>query len=582
MTPSRFQIVCMAALLVVMPAWAAAQDGTPQQLARFRVLIPDLEPLEDADRGFGRDVAKALRELIGSMATHHAIERDDIRDSLDDVDLRIEDLDCVFTRQLAVRLDAQVALCASYSEPSRDRFTVEAVFFDVGSGESFAVTPAAGTRREDETVARHIFQQFDRYTAHLRAVANCEAFAASQQWDRALENCDNALNLNADALGARYRRARVLIELDRSAEALVELERVLQIDPAREEGLQLAGYVAGSLGRRADALQYYSRYLGFSPGNASVRMRVAYDLADAGDPEGALSLIREGLDRDPDNLNLWEQLGGYSFTIGETINRDYAANTGDGGGVAPDAVVNFRDAIDAYERVRAGRGTETAVRHLISIAVAYVRLEELSNAVLAASDALQIYPEEARLWSIYADALRGSDRLSLALDALSRVHEIDPEYPNIGLRRGSWLLEAQRPREAVDVLKDVASARPEHADGAARIIVADAFARGVQRENFDYAITWFTAAKELDGLSQDTVHQLNFWHGYSVFRAAIIEQEPRTLEVARATLPKFRQALELLNDVGEYPSTVNVDIRQQREAVETYIEIQEAVIRRGG
>lgn len=106
MTPSRFQIVCMAALLVVMPAWAAAQDGTPQQLARFRVLIPDLEPLEDADRGFGRDVAKALRELIGSMATHQAIERDDIRDSLDDVDLRIEDLDCVFTRQLAVRLDA--------------------------------------------------------------------------------------------------------------------------------------------------------------------------------------------------------------------------------------------------------------------------------------------------------------------------------------------------------------------------------------------------------------------------------------------------------------------------------------------
>jgi hypothetical protein len=37
-----------------------------------------------------------------------------------------------------------------------------------------------------------------------------------------------------------------------------------------------------------------------------------------------------------------------------------------------------------------------------------------------------------------------------------------------------------------------------------------------------------------------------------------------------------------LSDVGAYPSTVNVDIQQQREAVQTHIKIQEAIIRRGG
>jgi len=569
----------MAALFVAMPAWAAAQDGASQQLARFRVLIPDLEPLEEADRGFGRDVAKALRELISSMATHQAIERDDIRDSLDDVDVRIEDLNCVGTRQLALLMNAEVALCASYLEPSRDQFTVEAVFYDVGSGESFSLTPTAGIKSEDETVAGHIFQQFDQYTAHLRAVSNCEAYAASRQWDRALENCDNALSLNPEAVGARYRRARILTELDRDEEALVELERVLELAPEHEGGLQLAGYVAGSMGRQAEAVAYYSRYLEFSPGNASVRMRVAYDLAQAGDPEGALLLIQEGLDRDSENLDLWQQFGGYSFTVGESINREYEG--GDGGEVAPGAVMYFRDAIDAYERVHAGRGTETAARHLISIAVAYVRLGELSSAVLAASDGLEIYPEDPRLWSIYADALRGTDRLELALDALVRVQEIDPEYSNIGLRRGSWLLEARRMREAIDLLKDVASARPEQADGAARLVIQVAYAEGVQQDDFAHAVTWFAAAKELESLSPEILHQLNFWLGYSVLRAAIIEQEPRTLEVARATLPKFQRALELLSDVGEYPSTVNVDVQQQREAVQTYIEIQEAIIRRG-
>ena len=292
-------------------------------------------------------------------------------------------------------------------------------------------------------------------------------------------------------------------------------------------------------------------------------------------------LIREGLDRAPENLDLWVQLGGYSFSIAEAINRDYRARSGDAGGVAPDAVANFRDAIDAYERVRAGRGAETAARHLISIAVAYVRLGELSNAVLAASDALEVYPEEAGLWSIYADALRGTDRLELGLDALSRVQEIDSEYRDIELRRGSWLFEAQRPREAVEVLNGLASTRPDQADRAASIIIAEAYDRGVRREDFDFAVTWFASAKELDGLSQNTLHQLNFWHGYSIFRAAIVEQEPRTIDVARATLPRFRQALDLLSDVGDFPSSVNVDIQQQREAIQTYIEIQEAIIRRG-
>ena len=105
--------------------------------------------------------------------------------------------------------------------------------------------------------------------------------------------------------------------------------------------------------------------------------------------------------------------------------------------------------------------------------------------------------------------------------------------------------------------------------------------RGVQQDDFAYAVTWFAAAKELDSLSPEILHQLNFWHGYSILRPAILEQEPRTLEVARTTLPKFQQALELLSDVGEYPSTVNVDVQQQQEAVQTYIEIQEAIIRRG-
>ena len=581
MTPtSRISTACLAALLAGTPTGVAAWDGTQQQLGRFRVLIPDLEALDDADRDFGEDVARELRALLSGMATHRAVERGDIEDELDALDLDMEDLDCLLTRQLASRMEAEVALCASYSERERDVFDVEAVFWDIAADESFGVSPTTGTDRDEETVARHIFGQFDRYTQHLRAVSNCESYAVSQQWEAALRLCDEALALNADAIGARYRRARILFEMERGSEALAELERVLARSPAHEAALELAGYVSATLGLREEGVGYYARYLQLSPGNAGVRMRVAYELAQAGDPAGAQELIREGLAADPENTDLWEQYGGYAFTIGESINRE-AAEIGDGGALAPDAIPYFRDAIDAYRRVYATRGAETPARHLVSIVVAHVRLGEYPLAVSIGSEAIEIHPQEAGLWSIYGDALRRSGRLDAALDALQRVSELDPGYPNLGLRRGSWLLEAGRIMEAVEALRSVAATEPARADEAARLVLADAHANGVRQDEYEYATRWIVVAKSFANVTEPTLHQLNFWHAYSVLQTAVAEQEPRTLETARSTLPKFQEVLALLDDVGEYPATVSVSLQNMRSNVDVYIEIQEAIIRRG-
>lgn len=322
----RTQLTTIGALAVLIGAPSAAR-AMPQELSRFRVLVPDLEPLDDADRDFGEDVAEELRELLSTL-THRAVERREIERTLDEVDLDMDELDCVLTRQLGAMIEAQVVLCASYTEVEKDRFAVTAVFWGTGSGESFEIDATTGVRREEEAVAQHIFDQFDRYTRHLRAATNCEDYAGSSLWDDALRNCDEALSLNPGAVGTRYRRARILFDTDRDAEALVELERVLDQDPIHEAALELAGYVSVTVGRQEDGLAYYSRYLQLSPGNAAVRMRVAYDIAQAGDVDGAMLLVREGLDVDPDNVDLWEQYGGYAFSIGEAVNREQVTDRG--------------------------------------------------------------------------------------------------------------------------------------------------------------------------------------------------------------------------------------------------------------
>ena len=90
-----------------------------------------------------------------------------------------------------------------------------------------------------------------------------------------------------------------------------------------------------------------------------------------------------------------------------------------------------------------------------------------------------------------------------------------------------------------------------------------------------------SAAKELPDLSEEMLSQLNFWHGFSVYQAAVLQQAPTTLATARATLPLFRSALALLNQAGGYPASVGVNLTELVTNVNTYVEIQDAIIKRG-
>jgi tetratricopeptide (TPR) repeat protein len=549
--------------------------------ARFRVLIPYFEPLEDADDDFGKDASKELRELINTLNTHQPIEEKEIKKNLKRFDMDMEDLDCIRTRQLATQIDAQVALCASYTEGADESSTVNAAFWDVASGESFEVSQFTAPKDGDEEAAQHIFGQFDTYIQTIRAAGICEDYAASQQWDNALRNCDQALALNPDAITTRYRRARILYETDRYAEALEELETVLETDPYHQDALQLAGYISASEGNDDTAREYYGRYLELNPANAAVRMNIAYDLAQAGDPVGAMQLIQVGLDVDPDNTDLLEQYGGFAFAAAIEAEQLAAVGVENGGGVPPEAVELYRQAIGAYTRVYEVKGAETNVGHLRNIISAYVKLDEVAQAITMAEQVLETHTQEDVLWSIYADALQRSDRLDEAIAALDRVREINTEYPNVSLRQGSWLIQAGRIRDAVDILREAAAGNPEQAEQAARLVFADAYSNGYQQDRFQYAITGFQAAKELPGISQGMRNQLNFWHAFSLYQSAVREQEPQTLATAQATMPKFQEAMRLFQQSGDYPSSVNVNLQQLMDNTNTYIEIQDAIIRRG-
>ena len=76
--------------------------------------------------------------------------------------------------------------------------------------------------------------------------------------------------------------------------------------------------------------------------------------------------------------------------------------------------------------------------------------------------------------------------------------------------------------------------------------------------------------------------QLNFWNGYALYKKGEAEQRPQTLESARATLPMFQEARRLFQGASSYAaSQPSINLQQFLDAVTQYVEIQEAIIKRG-
>jgi tetratricopeptide (TPR) repeat protein len=562
-------VMVSLAAIPIQPQSVSGQEAS----ARFRVMVPDIQGLNDASRRFGERLADQLRELINDMVTHQPIDERELRNALRQYDIDMRDLDCTKARQLAGLINAQVVFCGTYT-PEGEGFRVETKFVD-SAGEEFPVDPITVPERGQREAAEHIYQALQIQSDQARAAQFCGDYASSSQWDDALRACTEAIDLNPSSTGSRYTRAMVYRNMDRLEEALAEFLQVLEQDPLHEDAMQNAGYVSALLGQDEEARGYYEQYLELNPANAAIRMRVAYELAQAGDPLGAMQFIEEGLEVDSENVDLLKQHGGFAFAAGAEANLGQEE-------MPPEAIELYGKALDSFNQVYAQEGAEMDVALLRNMVAAHLSLSEFEEGVSLAERILQTHGEEASMWSIYADALQRAGRVDEAIEALESVKSLDPEYPQVAVRQGNWLLQEGRAEEAIPLLQEAVERGEQSADAVADIVFAHGYQEGVQKENWGYAVQVMRLGKEFD-VSDLTGQKLNFWLGYSIYQVARARQEPQTLETAQATLPQFREALTMIQSCGDYAQRNNLESNRQQllSATNTFIEIQEAIIRRG-
>jgi len=516
------------------PQTVSGQEAT----ARFRVMVPEIQPLNGADKKFGERLADQLRDLINEMTTHQPVEEKELNNSLKQYDVDMEDLDCIRAKQLASLINAQVVFCGNYTAEG-EGFRVETKFID-SSGEEFPVDPISVGERGQREAADHIYQALQVQSDQARAAQFCGDYASSSQWQDALNTCNQAIQLNPRAVNPRFTRG-----------------------------------TAAVLGKDEEARSYYRQYLQLNPTNAGVRMRVAYELAQAGDPLGAMQFIEEGLEVDGENVDLLTQHGGFAFTAGAEVNQGQEE-------MPEEAIALFQKALTSYNKVYAGQGAEMESALLRNMVVAHINLGEFPEAVTLAQRVLDTHGEEASIWSIYADALQRDGQIDEAITALDEVKRLDPEYPNVSVRQGNWLLQDDRVDDAIPVLQEAVDRGEQSVDAVADLVFATAYNTGVDAKDWGFAIRVLRLAREFE-VSDLTGQKLNFWLGYSLFQAARARQEPQTLQTAQATLPQFQEALRMIQSCGDYAQRANLESNRQEllTATNTYIEIQDAIIRRG-
>jgi tetratricopeptide (TPR) repeat protein len=573
------------ALAAIMGAFAAAPaDAQQQATGRFRVLIPALEAQEGARGNFGAQVADEVRSRISNLDTHTAVERRDMQAALRQYRLRENDLDCIKSRQLAVQMNVELVMCGTF-EPGAQGTQVTASFIGSRTGETFDV--AAFQAQNPREAAAHIFESFENYVNQIRLTQFCQDYLGSQQWENALRLCRESLAINSNSVSALYGEARALLEMDSLPPSLASMQKVLELNPVHEDALMGAGFVAARLGQPEISRGYYRQYLELNPGRADVRLSVAVQMSNAGDPEGAYRLAEEGIDAGSDDPTLREYAGHFALSAAQRIDEARGHQNAAGVERSPEALRMYEAALTHYTAAFEARGAESDPSMLRNMMNALLQLGRTDQAVQLGGRIVETKRDDANLWVTYATALQQAGRMNDALRALDSALEVDPELPNVRPRQVVWLAQAGQIPQARQALQRAVAAG-ENADVLAQALFAFGYNEKHNRNRNDYMRSAHDEAMELFALAREfgttprTRAMASFWTGFILYQRAMKIQEPNTAASARQALPLFQRALAQFEQSSPYTDTErSITLGQFLNGTKQYIEIQELLIRRG-
>lgn len=577
MRSTRNILPWMAAAVAILsiPAAPRALDA---QAGGLTVLVAPVAVTEPVDRRFGERIAEEVRDALEVFPGYIAIERNDARDMIDEFDLDEREMTAIDWRQLAMQMNASLVMLGT-AVLGGDGVDVDITFMEPTSGDELPMEAFAVVDDDaHEEAAQLLMEQFGSAVEYMRSVAFCADYLASEQSADAINNCNAALALSPESERAHYLRGRAYMLEEAWGSAAADLQRVVNGSPSNTEALEALAFTYAQLGDGVRSLQYYQQFLDFQPDRVEVRMRIAYDLTQAGSWGEAVQLLQDGVERAPENEDLLEYLAGAALQAGQTA-----------GEVTDPEMI--RAAVAASDKLVTLQGDAVSPTTLSNATNAYMLIEEYDNALAFSDRALvsiqgsegangegemskeellaQVHGARARIYDRLEDPESGVAELVLAL-------QYNPDLDNGHQQLGMLKLKAGDSAGAVEEFQ-AAVAGGANPDMIANAIFGQAHARHFQAQSqvisnavaidvgeVSTALELFTAAAEF-AQTPETSEQIHFFIAFGYYMQGIAydgrNEAEQACGPARNALAAFQQVAPHLAQAGSYQAASQQQIR---------------------
>ncbi|MBX9963233.1 MAG: tetratricopeptide repeat protein [Burkholderiales bacterium] len=390
----------------------------------------------------------------------------------------------------------------------------------------------------------------------------------------ALERIDAAIAVRADHPAYHYTRGEALRASGRLAEAESAFRRALALDDTDADWWNELGLTLEALGRPDDARDAYRFALDRNAGCVTAACNLANLLTRRDDPQAAIPLLRDALERQPESLPAHLALGLAQAKAGDGAAAVQSFLVADHLARLPGRAEALIDQGITFERLAWRSAAErcyrlaTAARpellagwiNLSTVLMADGRHED---ALVAAEQAARLAPETPVARRQHAIALAASGDLSAAEEAAHAAIGLDPAQPqsyyvlgNILAKRG-FLDEAENAfRKALELqpqFRDASMALANAMHAAGRYPEAIAVLEGILRDEPDHAEALLNVGVALAQLNRATEAER------CLLRA--VELKP-TLAEALVSLSNLYFALSRLAE-GEAAARKAIDIQPE-------------------
>ncbi|MDM8548471.1 tetratricopeptide repeat protein [Desulfobacterales bacterium HSG2] len=257
------------------------------------------------------------------------------------------------------------------------------------------------------------------------------------QYEAAIENYEQALNINPRYINALVNCGYALGELGRYEEAIEKSEQAMNVDPNHIGILNNYGSALGKLGRYEEAIEKFEQALNVDPDDIKILHNYGSALGKLGRYEGAIEKFEQALNVDPNHIKI---LNNYGNALGELGRHE--------------------EAIEKYDQALNIDPNDTDA--LLKYGNALDELNRFEEAIEKFEQALNVDPNDIGILNNYGSALGKLGRHEEAIEKFKQALNVDPDDIGILNNYGNALGKLGRHEEAIEKFEQALNVNPNY------------------------------------------------------------------------------------------------------------------------